>query len=162
MSTKNILQLKSADTEADYALAKNLFLEYASQLGVDLSFQNFAREIETIREEYSPPSGSLFLAVDNELNAVGCFGIRKFKDSICELKRMYLQKEFHGLGLGSMMLKKSIDVARDLGYGRMRLDTLPTMTAAISLYQRFRFYEIPPYRFNPVEGTKYFEIRLNE
>jgi GNAT superfamily N-acetyltransferase len=155
-----MIELKSAQSENDYAIAKELFLEYASQLGVDLGFQNFDKEVETIKSEYALPEGALFIGFDREQNPIGCFAVRKFKDSVCELKRMYLQPRMQGHGAGSVMLKKAIAVAKELGYERMRLDTLPTMQAAINLYRKNGFYEIPPYRFNPIEGTKYFEIRL--
>lgn len=158
----SMVDLKSAQSENDYAIAKDLFLEYASQLGVDLGFQNFSKEVETIKTEYAPPHGALFIAFDRDQNPVGCFAVRKFEDSVCELKRMYLRKQLQGRGIGSVMLQKAIDVATELGYEKMRLDTLPTMQSAISLYQKAGFYEIPSYRFNPIEGTKYFEIQLNK
>jgi ribosomal protein S18 acetylase RimI-like enzyme len=155
-----MVELRSAQSENDYALAKDLFVAYASQLGVDLSFQNFSNELEKIRTEYGPPTGVIILVFDEKENAIGCFAIRKFQDSVCELKRMYLRNDFQGKGIGKAMLKNAIVLGRELGYERMRLDTLPTMKSAIKLYSKVGFYEIEPYRFNPIEGTKYFEIDL--
>ncbi|HEY0655135.1 MAG TPA: GNAT family N-acetyltransferase [Chryseosolibacter sp.] len=149
----------SAESESDYATARELFLEYASQLEVDLDFQNFEEEIKGLPTHYGPPHGAVLLLVDHD-QTIGCFAIRKFADSIGELKRMYLRKEWQGQGLGKLMLKKAIAIASQLGYSRMRLDTLPTMHSAIRLYTSTGFYEIPPYRFNPIHGTKYFEIQL--
>ena len=83
-----------------------------------------------------------------------------FEDAISELKRMYVNKNYRGQGLGKRLLIKSIEVGKELGYKKMRLDTLPTMKAAIGLYKKMGFYEIPAYRFNPIEGTKYFEMAL--
>ena len=48
------------------------------------------------------------------------------------------------------------------GYGRMFLDTLPSMGAAHSLYERLGFKEIPPYRFNPVAGARFMALSLSE
>ncbi|MCA1612705.1 MAG: hypothetical protein LC800_00850 [Acidobacteria bacterium] len=46
------------------------------------------------------------------------------------------------------------------GYGRVLLDTLPTMSGAAALYRSLGFREVGPYRFNPIEGALFFELRL--
>ncbi|WP_055397583.1 GNAT family N-acetyltransferase [Flagellimonas eckloniae] len=127
-----------------------------------MEFQNFTNEIQNIEVQYSRPKGIIFIARNDENLPLGCFGIRVLEDSICELKRMFLKKEARGLGLGKQMLEKAIEAAKELGYQKMRLDTLPTMNAAIGLYKKVGFYEIEPYRFNPIQGTKYFELSLHK
>lgn len=111
---------------------------------------------------YARPDGTLCIAYTKDGSGpLGCFGIRKSEKGICELKRMYLRTEARGLGLGKQLLKRAIEAGRELGYTKMRLDTLPTMHSAIHLYLKAGFYEIGPYCFNPVTGTKFFEITLN-
>ncbi len=156
------MELKEAKSDSEYKTAIQLFKEYVSQIGVDLEFQNFNEEIENIKSLYSRPKGVLFIALDDKRSPLGCVGIRKLENSICELKRMYLKEEARGLGIGKQLLKKAIEVGEELGYQKMRLDTLPIMHSAIDLYKRTGFYEIEPYRFNPIKGTKYFEIKLYE
>lgn len=155
-----MVRLKEARSDKDYETGTELFREYASQIGVDLEFQDFSKEIGNIRSQYARPGGILFIAYDTDKTPLGCFGIRRLEDSICELKRMYLRKEARGRGLGKQLLARSIRMAKALGYKRMRLDTLPGMQTAIGLYKKAGFYEIDPYRFNPVAGTKYMEIKL--
>lgn len=157
-----MIELIEAKSMNDFKTAIQLFQEYASQIGVDLEFQHFSKELETIEEHYSRPNGVLILARNRESAPLGCFAIRALKSSICELKRMYVREEFRGLGLGKQMLVKSIEIGKKLGYKKMRLDTLPTMGSAIALYQKMGFCQIEAYRFNPVKGTKYFEIKLTE
>lgn len=152
--------LKEASASIDYQIAIVLFREYASQIGIDLGFQNFNEEIETIQEQYARPEGGIFIVYGDKNSPIGCFGIRALDSSICELKRMYLKKEARGNGTGKLMILKAISIAKELGYERMRLDTLPTMQTAIDLYKKIGFYKIDPYRFNPIEGALYFEIRL--
>ena len=154
------MNLKEANTEQEYQLAVGLFKMYADQIGVDLEFQNFSQEIENLQAQYARPSGVLFLAYADLGFPLGCFGIRALDGPICEIKRMFIVKEARGKGLGKRMLEKSIAVAKELGYAKMRLDTLPSMLPAIGLYTQAGFYEIEPYRYNPIEGTKYFELDL--
>lgn len=156
-----MIELREAKSDQEYQIASKLFKEYASLLGIDLSFQNFDQELREIQTQYSRPDGILILAYDEAKLPIGCFGIRKFEDSICELKRMYLKKEVRGKGIGKKLLKKAIEIGENLTYKHMRLDTLPSMNSAIGLYTKMGFYEIKPYRYNPIEGTKYFEIQLN-
>lgn len=155
-----MVKLIEAKSKNDFKTAVQLFREYASQIGVDLEFQNFTKEIENIEGKYSRPKGALLIARNENNVSLGCCAIRELEASICELKRMYLRKEARGLGIGKNMLSKSILIGKELGYQKMRLNTLPTMDSAIALYQRMGFYEIEPYRFNPIKGTKYFEIEL--
>lgn len=154
------MKFREASHHEDYLLAAELFKEYAAQIGIDLEFQGFKTELKNIQEIYSRPGGALMLAyLYKEL--VGCAGIRKFENNICELKRMYLRQPVRGHGVGRALLQKSITLGRELNYTHMRLDTLPTMTQAIKLYEQEGFYEIQAYRFNPIQGTKYFEIVLS-
>jgi GNAT superfamily N-acetyltransferase len=160
METVNDIQIIEAVTDGDYNTAKELFLEYASELEFDLCFQNFEEELKQLSKQYGKPEGILYL-VKHGNNFAGCAGVRKFSEGICELKRMYLRQSLRGKGAGRLLLNKTIEGARKLGYGIMRLDTLPRMTAAIALYKESGFREIEPYRPNPVVGAKYYEKDLN-
>jgi len=149
-----------AKSDIDFKIAIQLFKDYASQIGIDLSFQNFDNEILEIEKQYSRPNGQLIIAYEKNENPIGCFGVRKLTDSICELKRMYLKREVRGKGIGKKLLERALAIGKELNYKKMRLDTLPSMKSAIELYKKVGFYEIDAYRFNPIEGTLYFEIQL--
>ncbi len=151
-----------ANTQKEFELAKSLFIEYASLLEVDLSFQGFNDELNLLQIQYTHPGGALFIALSDQGSPIGCFGIRRIEQHICELKRMYLKESFRGMGIGDQMVRLAINTASDLGYSFIRLDTLPSMKSATHLYIKHGFYEIPPYRFNPVVGTKYLEMKLND
>ena len=156
-----MIELTEAKSKEEFKTGVDLFQEYATQLGVDLEFQNFREETHNIETQYSRPDGALFIAYNDQKKVMGCFGVRSLEQSICELKRMYLRKEARGMGIGKQLLIKSLEVGKELGFKKMRLDTLPTMESAIGLYIKMGFCEIDPYRYNPIDGTKYFEIALD-
>jgi ribosomal protein S18 acetylase RimI-like enzyme len=140
----------------DLDVVRELFTEYAASLGIDLSFQGFDDELTTLASFYE-----LILIAHEGDRAAGCVALRRLDDTTCEMKRLYIRPEFRGHNLGRTLAERIIDEARHRGYTRMRLDTLPTMTAAIPLYKSLGFVEIAPYRFNPIEGTKFMELRLS-
>jgi ribosomal protein S18 acetylase RimI-like enzyme len=136
-----------------------LFEEYSGSVGVDLCFQDFARELETLPGDYAPPAGRLLLARDGG-QAAGCIALRPIDREVCEMKRLYVRPAFRGSGLGRLLVDRIISEARQVGYRQMRLDSLPTMQAAISLYRRLGFRDIPSYRANPVPGAVFLELSL--
>lgn len=160
MTAQEEIDFKPAETRQDFKDAKDLFKQYAKSLPVDLSFQNFTNEMKEIHKQYNNPTGALLLAYLNE-KAIGCVALRQFDNSIAELKRMYIQPEYRQLKIGKRFLKWAIDIAKNLHYKSIRLDTLPTMTEAQHLYRSFGFNEIQPYYFNPVKGTVFMEKKLN-
>ena len=152
-------EYKIAHTRQEFAAGKKLFQEYADSLGFDLSFQGFATELVTLDKQYNTPEGALLIAYIDQIPA-GCIGVRKSTPGIAELKRMYVSPRYRGLQIGKSLLEQALHIAKELGYEKIRLDTIPSMAKALELYQKFGFYPIPPYRMNPSEDAIFLEILL--
>ena len=152
----DIIPATSAD---QIATARQLFKEYEASLGIELTFQGFAREVAALPGAYAPPAGRLFLATDG-LEPGGCVALRSLGAGLCEMKRLYVRPAARGVRLGRRLAETVIREARAIGYARMRLDTLPSMKEAFALYQTLGFREIAPYYDNPIVGTRFMELDL--
>lgn len=141
--------------------ARRLINEYAHSLGLDLSFQHFEHELDNLESEYAPPSGAFILAMEDH-QFVGCAGLRRFGEGAGEIKRLYLVPQARGRAIGRMLAEAIVDAARKIGYDRLLLDTLPSMAAAQSLYLSLGFEPVEAYRYNPIEGTTFLELKLQQ
>ncbi len=152
------LQALQVESPEQIAVIRELFLEYAQSLGFSLCFQSFDTELAGLPGDYAPPDGRLLLATRDGQPA-GCVALHKVDHEICEMKRLYLRPQFRGKGLGRVLAERIIADARQIGYKRLRLDTVePMMQAAVAMYRQLEFREIAPYRENPIEGALYMEL----
>lgn len=157
------LQFITPESAEDLAITREIFTEYAQQLGIDLCFQNFESELADLPGEYSAPAGALLLAlVDGEV--AGCCGLRALDavdyPNAAEMKRLYVRKAFRRFGLGRQLAEAMLDAARVAGYHSVLLDTLDDMESARALYAELGFTEIPPYYHNPLPGAHYLKVDL--
>lgn len=156
-----IIHITNKSTPEEMEQVKGLFREYAAWLSVDLSFQRFEEEMLTLPDNYSAPEGALFLAkVDG--HPAGCVAVRRFDNTTCEMKRLFVRDAYKGHGVGKALAAKAIEAGRDLGYQRMLLDTLAHMRPAIELYTALGFQPIAAYYDNPISNAVYLSMMLEE
>jgi GNAT superfamily N-acetyltransferase len=152
-----------AHSAAQLADIRALFVEYQRDLGIDLCFQGFQQELDTLPGGYSEPAGGLFLATVDGV-AAGCCAFRPLVASdhpnACEMKRLFVRAAFRGFGLGRLLVDATVAHARLSGYSNMLLDTLSDMEAARALYQEVGFVEVAPYYHNPLPGAHYLKVAL--
>jgi len=164
VSTPPVIELLTPATPELLDATREIFREYAAQLGVDLCFQNFDAELATLPGDYAAPRGALLLAtVDGEV--AGCGALRPLADvdypNACEMKRLFVRSAFRRFGIGRVLAQALMDRGLQAGYSNLLLDTLDDMEAARGLYASLGFEEIPPYYFNPIPGAHYLRAPLS-
>lgn len=150
-----------AATQESLAMARELIQDYIAELQEDLSAQHIGQEMAALHQLYGAPNGALILAfLNGQMAPAGCVAIKMQEPGVAEIKRLYVSPAFRGLRLGQGLLVEAISTAKSLGYGKVRLDSLEKLKAAIQLYKANGFYPIDPYWNNPLPGVVYLEKKL--
>ena len=144
------------------AIVRDIFIEYQEFLGVDLCFQGFAEELETLPGKYAPPLGEIFFATDQDAIS-GIVALRPIEvagRNLCEMKRLFVRPRWRGQGLGRVLAETVVDFAKSAGYEAMVLDTVEHLEAARAMYAKMGFEETAPYYENPLPRVVYMEKEL--
>ena len=156
-----LFHIRPVRSAADLDATVRLFEAYAASLDIDLAFQDFAAEIAAMPGRYAPPAGELLLARGAEGEPLGCVALRPMPlEGRCEMKRLYVSPRARGLGLGRALIDAVFAEAVRIGYREMRLDTLPSMTRALALYEKAGFVPIEPYYDTPIADTVFLGLPL--
>jgi GNAT superfamily N-acetyltransferase len=136
--------------------ARSLLLEYWNSFGFTPCFQGFDHELLTLPGAYSPPRGALLIAPGQ-----GCVALRPVDSCTAEMKRLYVRPMARGTGLGRGLAAAAIAHAREHGFSRVVLDTMPAqMAQAVALYRSMGFRETAPYLAEPTAGALCLELPL--
>ena len=136
-------------------IAGTLIREYlewineSAQREYGLSFDIEAMLASDIAEtnKFQPPTGRFYLAQNgDQIGGVGC--LKQLQHGIGEVQRMYVRPEFRGQGIGRQIAERLIADARQIGYKKLRLESLKYLAAAHTLYRSLGFKEIGPYADN--------------
>jgi len=133
--------------------------EYVAWIGLDLAFQHIDAELAGLPGDYAPPRGALFVVPD-DAGLAAMIGLRELDGDISEMKRLFVRPAARGRGLARRLIAVALDEARRLRYSEIRLDTLPLMGDAQSLYLSLGFRDIAPYYDTPIAGTRFMAKRL--
>lgn len=153
-------RIDEAQGADEIEVARGLIEEYARSLPFSLDFQNFAEELAGLPAPYVAPGGCLLLAWQGE-RAVGIVALKPLAPKVGEVKRLYVVPAARGTGLGRVLLECAIDAACALGHTHLRLDShRASMAAAIRLYRRLGFVEVPAYGPDLGGELAFFEMAL--
>jgi len=140
----------------DVEVVRELFREYAGSLGDHAAYLvGFEDELAAL-----PAGYDFVLVAEADGDAVGCVAVRPLGGGACEMKRLYVRPTARRTGAGRALAAASLELARERGYTVMRLDTLPSMLEAGSLYRSLGFTETGRYNDNPAPGVRFMELRL--
>jgi putative acetyltransferase len=154
-----VMQIREASTDSEIRATGALFREYASALGIDLCFQGFAEELVSLPGCYAPPRGRLFVAWADR-DPAGCAALRPLSETLCEMKRLFVKPAYRRQHLGRRLAERAICAARAIGYSSMVLDTLPSMHAALRLYEGLGFVHCAAYYDTPLSETVFLKLEL--
>jgi ribosomal protein S18 acetylase RimI-like enzyme len=150
-----------ARSAADLEIVRDLFLEYARWLAIDLSFQGFEEELQSLPGKYAPPEGGILL-LESQESTLGCAAFRPQAPEVCEVKRLWIRPEARRKGYARQLMSELESAAATVGYRRAVLDTLETMTPAIELYESLGYERTSAYYNNPLPGAVYLSKKLNK
>lgn len=151
--------IKEAESVELVAIIRELFVEYAASLHLDLYLYGFSQELLGLPGQYTRPEGRLLVAFEGD-EAAGCIALRKFNKNDCEMKRLYVRPKFRGQGIGKALTEAIIAKAKDIGYNKIFLDTFTNMKEAVSLHESLGFKKTGPYYYNPLEGAVFMVLDL--
>lgn len=138
-------------------LAAALIKEYVAELNVDLAFQGLEGELNSPIDKYGSEGGALLIGFYHR-QPVGCIALQQLLlNDTCEMKRLYVKPEFRKMGFADNLVVHLLEEAKKQGYKRMVLDTLQSLVAAVTLYQKFGFACTSPYYHNPLPGVIFME-----
>lgn len=139
----------------------DLYHEYVGSASVDLSFQGNDEEFEKLPEKYGSEESKIFLLKKDRV-PVGCAAFRRVDDTTCEMKRVYIRPSARGSNQGAKLVERVLQEAVISGYTKICLDVLPEFKTALKLYRSYGFVEHPPVTNNPVPGTHFLGLDLEQ
>jgi GNAT superfamily N-acetyltransferase len=135
---------------------REMFREYAAWIGEDFWVNDFEDELAALPGWFA----ALLIARNDAGELIGSSAVKRLSDGTAELKRLYVRPAARGTGLGKALAAAAVERARELGFTRIRLDTLPKMETARGIYASLGFEPCEPFVDNPIPGVLFFELAL--
>ncbi|UCE61121.1 MAG: GNAT family N-acetyltransferase [Phycisphaerales bacterium] len=133
-------------TNADTEQVKEIVFTALTEYGLSHDSSGVDSDLEDIEANYIRAGGTFEVVEDDDGRIIGCVGLHRIGEGVCELRKMYLKREARGKGLGKTLLKRSIERAGKLGFRRVELETAAPLKEAIALYEQ--------YGFRPIESER--------
>ncbi len=76
---------------------------------------------------------------------VGCAGFKKFNDKYAEVKRVFIKKEYRGLGISRKLMSLLEREGKKKGFAYFILESGEPLVSAMALYRKIGYKVIPNY-----------------
>jgi len=153
--TTSPVELHAVESPEQRRAASELIGEYLrwvaevarSNYGLSFDVEAMMQSDVEDRTKFYPPNGRFYLIRHGGVYVgVGC--LKRLAPGLGEVQRMYVRPDGRGVGAGRLLVQRLLEDAKELGYIRVRLESLKALTAAHSLYRSVGFREIDPYSEN--------------
>ena len=152
----NLRKAANQDASAIQKVVFDVLVEY----GLSPDPTGADKDLAAVEAYYHQKKG-YFGVVETETGVVATTGIMRINEATCELRKMYILRDYRGKGLGQYLLEFSINKAKELGYQRMILETASPLKEAIALYKKFGFQAYTPENLI-FRCDQAFELQLSE
>jgi putative acetyltransferase len=153
----SIRQIKPTDNKALAEIIRSTLAEFGANHPGTVYFD---AATDSLYEQFLQPRSAYFVAENSEGKIVGGSGIfptNGLPEDTCELVKMYLLPEARGTGLGRTIIELSLQTARELGYGKVYLESMPELKQALKVYEKFGF----TYLCSPMGNSGHFGCDLH-
>lgn len=138
--------LRPVTTPQDYAVFRDLLLEYAAKDLADAANSSIWKDLEALPTRYGPPHGAAWLAYAGDVLA-GCGALTTTEQvGVAEIKRIYVRSAFRRQGLAHTLTKQLVNQAQIMGYHTAAISTWPENDQALNLYRELGFTPITPFK----------------
>jgi putative acetyltransferase len=138
MSERQSPTLRPA-TNADCESVRSLVFEVLAEYGLRPDPGSTDADLADIEQSYFTRGGAFYVLESPTASIIGAYGLYRMDERTCELRKMYLRREFRGRGLGERLLEDALAHARRLGFEKVILETASVLKEAITLYQSYGF-----------------------
>ena len=136
------LVLRTA-TCADQPAIRALVFSVLESYGLKPSPHDTDADLEDLQQHYFSCGGD-FVVLRDGGRVIGTVALANQGAGNCELRKMYLDPAYRGRGLGKQLMEHALQRAKELGFGRMTLETATVLKEAVKLYEQFGFRPYQP------------------
>lgn len=137
-----IRKIQVSDNAALAKIIRSALEEFKANKPGTVYFDN---STDYLFELFTATANSVYFVAEKDgiiLGGAGIFPTENLPEGFCELVKMYLNKDARGLGLGKKMISLCLTEAKQLGYSNVYLETMPELSNAVKVYEKFGFQYI--------------------